>query len=154
MRGVLALLAFPLALHAAPQFRASVDAVRVEALVLDHGRPVAGLTAADFVVTDDGVRQAIAVRPLAREPIDVAIALDVSASVRGSRLGLLQSGVHALITQLTAADRTTLLTFDHAIVLGPRDVEPAAIEARLRALTAQGRTSLIDAVTTALVWSA
>jgi VWFA-related protein len=154
MRGVLALLALPVALSAAPQFRASVDAVRVEALVLDRGRPVPGLTAADFAVTDNGAPQVIAVRPLARDPIDVAIALDVSASVRGSRLDLLQSGVNALIRQLTSDDRATLLTFDHAIALGPRDVEPAAIEERLRTLTAQGGTSLIDAVTTALVWSA
>jgi VWFA-related protein len=153
VKGLLALLALPLSLHAA-QFRASVDAVRVEALVIDDGRPVAGLTAADFVVTDNGARQVIAVRPLAREPIDVTIALDVSASVRGSRLGMLQSGVMALLAQLTEADRATLLTFDHALTLGPRDAAPGALAARLRMLTAQGRTSLVDAATTALVWSA
>jgi len=158
--GFAALVALPLALHAAPQFRASVDVVRVEALVLDkgrqgqQGRPVAGLTAADFVVTDNGARQAIAVRPLAREPIDVTIALDISASVRGARLAQLAGGVHALVALLTAGDRATLLTFDHALALGPRDVAPAAIETRLQALTAQGGTSLIDAATSAIVWSA
>jgi VWFA-related protein len=154
VRAVLVLVALPLSLHAAPQFRASVDAVRVEALVLEGGRPVAGLTAADFVLTDDGARQAIAVRPLAREPIDVTIALDVSASVRGARLAQLAGGVHALVALLTAGDRATLLTFDHALALGPRDVSPAAIETRLRALTAQGGTSLMDAATSAIVWSA
>ena len=135
------------------QFRTSVDVVRVEALVLEDGRPVAGLTAADFSVTDNGVAQAIRVRALAREPIDVAIALDVSGSVAGDRLERLRAAARALVGQLTPADRATLLTFDHALSLGPRDANPAALEARLRGLGAQGRTSLVDAATTALVWS-
>ena len=154
MRLAVACLAIPVALQGVPQFRASVDAVRIEALVLEGGRPVPGLTAADFAVTDNGAPQVISVRPLTREPIDVVIALDVSASVRGRRLAELEAGVRALVAQLTPADRATLLTFDHALALGPRDVVPAAIEDRLRGLTAQGRTSLIDAATTALVWSA
>lgn len=148
-----AAIAVALATPIAGQFRASVDAVRVEALVLADGRPVPGLGAADFVVTDNGVRQAITVRSLAREPIDVAIALDISSSVRGPRLERLRAGVLALVSLLTPADRATLLSFDHALALGPRDVEPAGLGPRLRALTAQGRTSLVDAATSALVWS-
>ena len=38
------------------------------------------------------------------------------------------------------------------MTLGPRDVSPHALDARLAAIAAGGRTSLIDAVTTALVW--
>ena len=161
MKVVSALLALPMLLPVAlplprqdAQFRASIDVVRIEALVLEAGHPVAGLTARDFAVTDNGVPQRIEVRPLAREPIDVAIALDVSSSVRGNRLELLRSGVRALVMQLTPADRATLLTFDHAIALGPRDVEPGAIEARVGAITAQGWTSLFDAAAAAIVWSA
>jgi Ca-activated chloride channel family protein len=148
-------LLVPLAIVAAPllQFRTSVDVVRVEALVLDDGRPVGGLTAADFVVTDNGVAQTIRVRALAREPIDVAVALDVSGSVAGDRLERLRAGALALVGALTPADRATLLTFDHALSLGPRDAAPAALDRRLRELSAQGRTSLVDAATTALVWS-
>jgi len=145
-------VALALAAVAPPQFRTEVDAVRIEALVLDKGRPVAGLAAADFVVTDNGQPQTVRVRPLEHEPIDVAIALDVSGSVRGTRLDHLRAGALALVGQLTPADRATLLTFDHALSLGPRDAAGGALEARLRALTPQGRTSLIDAVTTALIW--
>ena len=65
---------------AAGQFRTAVDVVRVEALVADDGRPIAGLSAADFRLTDDGVEQAITVRPLAGTDIDVVVALDTSAS--------------------------------------------------------------------------
>jgi len=146
-------VAVALAAVAPPQFRTEVDAVRIEALVLDKGRPVAGLASADFVVTDNGQPQIVRVRPLEHEPIDVAIALDVSGSVRGARLEHLRAGALALVGQLTPADRATLLTFDHALSLGPRDAAAGALMARLRALTPQGRTSLIDAVSTALVWS-
>jgi VWFA-related protein len=138
----------------ATQFRTEANAVRIEALILEDGRPVAGLTAADLIVTDNGRPQTIRVRALEREPIDVALALDVSDSVRGAQLEHLQAAALALVGRLTAADRATLLTFDHTLSLGPRDAAPDALAPRLRALTAHGRTSLIDAVTTALVWGA
>jgi VWFA-related protein len=138
----------------APQFRTSVDVVRIEALVLADGRPVPGLAAADFIVRDNDAPQVVRVRALTHEPIDVAIALDVSGSVEGTRLARLRAGAEALLAQLTPADRATLLTFDHGLVLGPRDADRAALEARLRTVGAQGRTSLVDAATTALVWSA
>ena len=148
------LLALGLALATlAPQFRTEANAVRIEALVLDNGRPVPGLTAADVVVTDNGRPQTIRVRPLEREAIDVALALDVSDSVRGAQLDHLRGAALALVGQLTAADRATLLTFDHTLSLGPRDASPDALAPRLRALTPQGLTSLVDAVTAALVWS-
>jgi len=78
----------------------------------------------------------------------------VSDSVRGAQLDSLRAAALALIAQLTPADRATLLTFDHTLSLGPRDAAPDALAPRLRALMPQGRTSLLDAVTTALVWSA
>jgi VWFA-related protein len=149
-RALLALLA--VAVAAPPQFRASVDVVRIEALVLDKGRPVAGLGPGDFTVTDNGTAQAITVRALARQPIDIAIALDVSSSVRGERLERLREAAGALVGLLTPQDRATLVTFDHQVTLGPRDVGPDALDARLAALVAGGNTSLIDAVTTALAW--
>jgi VWFA-related protein len=150
-----ALLGMPLALviTALPQFRASVDVVRVEALVLDKGRPVAGLGAGDFRVTDNGVTQTVTVRALGRQPIDVAIALDVSSSVNGPQLERLRHAAGALVGLLTPQDRATLVTFDHEVTLGPRDVSPHALAARLGAIAAGGRTSLVDAVTAALVWA-
>jgi len=149
-----ALLVVPLAVAvvAPPQFRTSVDVVRIEALVLDGSRPIAGLRAGDFTVTDNGDAQTITVRALAREPIDVAIALDVSSSVRGERLARLRQAAGTLVGLLTPQDRATLVTFDHQVTLGPRDVSPHALDARLAAIVAGGRTALIDAVTAALVW--
>jgi VWFA-related protein len=139
---------------AAPQFRASVDVVRMEALVLDGGKPVRGLTARDFAVTDQGIAQAVEVGPLTGQPIDVAIVVDVSSSVRGSQLERLRAAARALVGLLTPRDRATLVTFDHLVTLGPRDGPPAGLEPQLTALEAGGGTALVDAVTTALAWSA
>jgi VWFA-related protein len=143
----------PLVLGATPQFRASVDVVRIEALVLGNGRPVRDLRAEDFTVTDNGAPQTIAVRALARLPIDVAIAIDVSRSVQGERLQHLREAAGALVGLLTPEDRATLVTFNHHLTLGPRDGSPQALDARLAAVEADGSTALMDAVTAALVWS-
>lgn len=141
-----------LGVAAVPQFRANIDVVRIEALVTDDGRPVAGLTADDLVLTDNGTPQTIRVRPLGRDPIDVAIALDVSGSLQGARLERLRAGALAFVGLLGPDDRATLITFDHAVSLGPRDVGARELEARLKSLGSQGRTSLVDAITAALVW--
>ena len=138
---------------AGPQFRASVDAVRVEALILDRNRPVHGLTAADLRLTDNGVAQAIAVRAIASQPIDVAIALDSSDSVRGRRLERLRAAALALIGQLRPDDRATLSTFHHLIAIGPRDAPPHALASRIASLEERGGTALIDAMVAALVGS-
>jgi Ca-activated chloride channel homolog len=141
-----------LAVAAPPQFRTNIDVVRVEALVTDDGRPIAGLTADDLILTDNGAPQTIRVRPLGRDPIDVAIALDVSGSLQGARLERLRASALAFVGLLGPDDRATLLTFDHAVSLGPRDVGAGELEARLKTLGSQGRTSLVDAITAALVW--
>ena len=51
-----------------PMFRARVDGVRVDALVTSDGRPVTGLTAADFELRDNGVVQQITVTPRSDSP--------------------------------------------------------------------------------------
>src|SRR5438093_641580 len=58
-----------------PTFPAAVEVVRIDVVVLDHGTPVTGLTAADFEVTENG-------RPLeivSFEPIVVRVASKASA---------------------------------------------------------------------------
>ena len=144
--------ALAVAALAPPQFRTSVDAVRVEALVLDRGKPVADLAAADFAVTDNGSPQTVSVRPIASQPIDVVIALDISASVRGERLDQLRAGARALTAQLLPDDRATLVAFNDAVLLGPRDTPARRLDARLRTVRAAGGTALVDAIATALVW--
>jgi Ca-activated chloride channel family protein len=138
---------------AAGQFRASVDLVRIEALATDAGgRPIPGLTAADFRLTDNGAPQAIAVRPLADAEIDVIIALDTSLSVQGTRLTHLREATAAVLDRLTTADRATLIAFNHHLAMGPVDAAPSTVRPHLTRVVAEGATSLVDATTAALIW--
>ena len=86
------------------RFRSGVDAVRVDALVVDGRRPVAGLTAEDFELRDTGVLQAIDSVALADVPISVMVLLDVSTSVAGSTLDRLKEGVGAALAALEPRD--------------------------------------------------
>src|SRR6266571_312944 len=58
-----------------PTFPAGVELVRVDVVVLDHGTPVTGLTAADFEVTENGRPHEI----VSFEPIVVRVASKASA---------------------------------------------------------------------------
>lgn len=146
-------LAFVAVATASGQFRTSVDVVRVDVFVSDDGRPITGLTTADFRVTDNGVRQAIAVQPIADDDIDVIVALDTSLSVRGARLEHLRAATSALVTRLGPRDRATLIVFNHQIDVDPADASPQLLAARIAGLTATGATSLVDAATAGLVWA-
>jgi VWFA-related protein len=56
-----------------PTFRAKTDLVTLEVSVVHRNRPVEGLSAADFVVLDNGVRQLVDSVEPAAWPIDVTI---------------------------------------------------------------------------------
>jgi len=90
MKHAFAILAFVGAstmLHAQRStFSSKTEQVRVDALVLENGRPVGGLTRADFDVFDQGVAQRVELQSLDELPVDVTLALDMSDSLNGARL--------------------------------------------------------------------
>ena len=61
-------------------FRARTDAVSATVSVMKGNDPVAGLTAADFELTDNGVKQTIEAASLEQVPIDVTIAISGSSA--------------------------------------------------------------------------
>ena len=68
-------------------FRAGTSAVMVDVSVKTRsGRVVTGLTATDFVIQDNGVRQDVSAVSYGKVPIDVTVGLDVSTSVTGPLL--------------------------------------------------------------------
>lgn len=128
-------------------FRSSVDVVEVDAAVTRGGKAVAGLTADNFVVTDNGVAQDITAVLLAAEPIRLTLVLDVSKSTAGSRLASLIKASRAMVHALRPEDQVSLITFSHRVSsIVPMGHDRDAVNNALTALAGDGATALRDAV--------
>ena len=136
-------------------FRSGVEVVQVDVSVTRGGAPVRGLTARDFIVTDNGVEQEVDSVMLDRLPLRVQVVLDASGSVSGERLKHLIAAGKGLLTALHPGDRVGLLTFSHALrvhVAMTGDI--AAVGASLARIVGEGQTALRDAVQLGLTLSA
>jgi VWFA-related protein len=150
VKGIALVLTAALAVEQ-PVFRAGVDAVRVDVLVLRSGRPVGGLTTRDFELRDDGVVQEIDVLALEEVPLNLMLVLDTSFSVRGAPLSHLKDAAHAAVSVLGPSDRAALITFSHLIERRmPFSSDAASIHAAIDAVEAEGSTALTDATFAAL----
>ena len=135
-----------------PAFRSSVEAIRVDVLVSRGGRPVTGLTPADFEIRDDGVVQQVEHAFLEEIPLNVVLALDASSSVAGERARHLKAASRGLLDRLKADDQAALVTFGDAVVVGsPLTRDRSSIREALDAVVPFGDTSLIDAGHTAML---
>jgi VWFA-related protein len=127
-------------------FSSRVDGVRVDVLVTDGRRLVAGLRAADFELRDSGVVQTIAQIDVEQVPLNVIAVFDVSSSVRGARLRELVAAARAMVRQLHDRDRIALVSFASRVALPlPLTADRAAADSALVALDADGLTALRDA---------
>ena len=97
----------------AQTFSSGIEAVRVDVLVTANGRPLPGLTPADFEVFDNGVRQSVDLASFEQIPLNVVLALDMSASLQGLRLGHLQTAGSTMLDGLKPEDRAALVVFSH-----------------------------------------
>jgi VWFA-related protein len=132
--------------NARQTFTSRIDAVRVDVLVTDNARPVEGLTAADFDVQDNGVPQRVDLASFEQIPLNVVLALDMSASLQGLRLGHLQTAGKRVLDGLKSGDRAALVTFSH--VVSPTQGLTSdfdRVRAALDQVRGEGLTSLIDA---------
>ncbi|HWM95054.1 MAG TPA: VWA domain-containing protein [Thermoanaerobaculia bacterium] len=132
-----------------------VDFVELYTTALDRqGRPVEGLAAKDFTVSEDGKRQQIArFERVTDLPIHAAVVLDVSASMEdsleratGAALGFLQSAMRP-------KDRAALVTFNdrpHLAVKFTKDVDVLA--GGLAGLKAERGTALYDTIVFSLFY--
>ena len=138
----------------AQKFRSGVDLVRVDALVTDGRKPIAGLTAADFELRDNGVVQAIDSAALESLPLSLIFVLDTSASVGGAKIAHLNDAVGLLVEGLHAGDRAALVTFSHRVWLRtPLMSDVGALRSLMTSTPVTGGTSLHDAVYAALAIS-
>jgi VWFA-related protein len=138
-----------------PTFSSRRDSVRVDVMVRDSGRPVAGLQSADFEILDSGVLQQIDFLVVEQLPVTIGLALDGSASISADQLQHLREGSRAVLDMLKPDDQAALLTFANLVELRERltsDVNRVSLALdRIEPSTSPfGGTSLIDACYTAM----
>ncbi len=134
-----------------PTFRAATDAVSVDVSVRRAGRPVTGLEARDFSVTDNGVRQTISAISYERNPIDVTVILDVSQSVDGAVLTQLRRAIDQLRGDLGRDDRLKIVTVNMRVHRLLDFTDPSSGDASAFAtIRAFGSTAIFDALAVAL----
>lgn len=133
-----------------PTFRSSADLVSIQASVRDkRGRPLGGLTSADFEVRDNGQpRSILSLRSDRRSPVSLAILVDMSGSMRvGSKIGMARQAFESIVSQLRdGQDELAIFTFDsklHERQAFTTDV--SRVKGSLDDFNAFGATSLYDA---------
>jgi VWFA-related protein len=131
-------------------FRTGTDVVLVPVWVKDGETTVAGLTADDFVLTDNGVPQDIDSVMAESQPIDVTLALDVSGSLRGASFDALRAGIQEIGRSLPSTDRMRLLTFATNVV-DVFGLQPGGREFPIDRMSPGGATTLYDALGAALM---
>jgi Ca-activated chloride channel family protein len=135
-------------------FSSRLDAVRVDVLVTDGGEPVQGLQASDFEVLDNGARQSVDLVSFEELPLNVMLALDLSASLEGGRLAHLREASHVLLGGLKAGDRAGLITFSRAVVArAPLSADLARVRDALDRAEGSTDTALVDASFAGLMMS-
>jgi Ca-activated chloride channel family protein len=149
-----AVTAFPAAAQAPidearPRFRSSADLVSIQTSVKDRrGRPLGGLTPADFEVRDNGeVRPVISLRSDRRSPVSVAVLLDLSGSMSGAKMMMARQVFGGLLAQLRdGEDEVALFTFDAGLEEQRGFTSDLAqLSGALNELRPFGSTSLFDA---------
>jgi VWFA-related protein len=146
----LALAAVPLSAQQ-PTFRAGVDVVKVDVSIARGVEHVSGLTAENFEVFDNGVKQKITNVAVAQVPLEVYLVLDLSGSVHGEPLAQLKRAANALVDGLVPADRVALLTFAKTVTVRQELTSNfQAFKTALAEATPSGNTALYDAVLKAI----
>ena len=130
-----------------PTFKSGVDVVRVDALVTNGRKPIAGLAAGDFELRDNGVVQSIESAAFESLPLSIIFVLDTSGSVAGRKVAHLSQAVNLFLEGLRPEDRTALVTFSHRVWLRtPLVSDFGAVRRLMSSADPAGGTALRDAV--------
>jgi Ca-activated chloride channel family protein len=146
-------VSFVLSAQQPTTFRAGIDLVNIGVTVTDgKGNPITGLTAEDFVVTEDGRPQTVRYfaggdqsGPPAPE-MHLGLLLDVSESM-GEDIGFTRTAAIKFLNTLTDAADITVVDFDTQVRVGrygQRDF--ARLIERIRQQKTSGNTALYDAI--------
>ena len=127
----------------------SVDAVLASAVVTEGGRFVKGLTRDDFKIFDDGKERPVTSFQSNEAPLEVVLALDVSASM-STALADVKAAAEGFLRALRPQDRVTVVAFNNALFTLSRGVTGTEALPALNKLTAWGATALYDVIVRSL----
>jgi Ca-activated chloride channel family protein len=131
------------------RIRSEVTLVSLLASVLDNnGRPALGLTADQFELYEEGVKQKIEVLdPVTTQPLDLALMIDTSLS-EVKELEFEEDAAARFIQKLVRpADRLAVYEFADVVTqIAPFSSNVPALQAGLRRLTPGDGTALYDAI--------
>jgi len=132
-------------------FRAGVDLVSLNVTVSDGtGKYITDLTAEDFTVFEDGVKQDVTFFNRTHLPIALSLLLDTSASME-SKLPTAQEAAIGFARRLRPQDLAEVVDFDSRVVVLQNFTSNAAdLENAIHKTSAGGSTSLYNAVYIAL----
>jgi VWFA-related protein len=131
------------------QFRADVDLVTLDVGVRDaSGKFIEGLSATDFVVFENGVRQQVEIFQTANTlPLNVVLLIDRSASMYGEKLERARAAAIEFGSRLRECDRLEIVAFNQrATTIATGAGEDAEWPLVLERLAATGSTALYDAL--------
>jgi VWFA-related protein len=126
-----------------------VSFVELYTSVIDRqGRPVSGLQAKDFAVTEDGVKQELVRFDRVNNlPIHAEVALDISASMEKSLDRARQAALEFMQNTIQKKDRAALITFnDHPNLAVKFTNDVQSLAGGLAGLKAERGTSLFDSI--------
>ncbi len=103
-----------------PTFRGATDAIAIDVAVERKNVPVVGLSAADFVVTDNGVAQDCALTVVDTTAVDVSLVFDRNHSSQISIGETFASDLRTIALLLRPVDRLRVITFARDV----REVSP------------------------------
>jgi Ca-activated chloride channel family protein len=129
-------------------FKASVDLVRVTAVVRDHkGRFVQDLTVRDFEVLDGGQTRPITEFRHDMGGVSVALLFDVSGSMEGALASAREAATHVLSWLDATRDEAAIFTFDTRLdEVTPFTAGIKALPPSMGRVVPFGATSLHDAI--------
>lgn len=147
-------IASGLAVQGQVVFKSNADEVLVDVSVMRGKSPVTGLTAADFVLTDNGVRQTI--RDVSRNSGDIDMTLVVQREGVLSEVEIDPSGRSMKIRNLAAGPAVDYASAHVRRLIQPTDgfrVVTANDEVTLAttARTSSGHSSILDGLTAAMM---
>ncbi len=130
-----------------PSFRSGVDIVALTVTVIDTQQGyVSDLRAQDFQVFEDGVQQPVSFFGVSDVPMDVALLVDSSASMRG-KLPVVQEAATGLLRMLRQQDRASLVEFRQGVrIVEPLTDDISKVVQRLQGMQPGGGTSLYNAL--------